>query len=153
MEDASGELPHLPLDFQGVLFAPDHTDEKIIGVTDVLEPTVIWVEWLKIGDGLAFQFHPAKFLGNALFPLFRVLGFPQFFAEPGSIPGVVIGQKCGLSLFAPVKSCFELFHIPIQLIQVDVGKDGADNAPLGCSAVGVVERPIFQVACPQEFPY
>ena len=84
---------------------PNHADEEIIGVADVLEPTVIWVEGLKIGDGLAFQFHPAKFLGNA-FPLLRVLGFPQFFAEPGSIPGVVIGQKCGLSLFAPVKLAF-----------------------------------------------
>ena len=68
---------------------------------------------------------------------------PQFFAEPGSIPSVVIGQECGLSLFAPVKLGFQLFHVPIQLIQVDVGKNGADDAPLGCSAVGVVERPIF----------
>ena len=152
MEDASSELFHFPFDFQGVLFASNHTDEEIIGIADVLEPTVIWVEGLKIGDGLAFQFHPAKFLDNA-FLLLRVLGFPQFFAEPGSIPGVVIGQKCGLSLFAPVKPCFELFHIPIQLIQVDVGKDGANNAPLGRSAVGVVERPIFQITRSQEFPY
>src|SRR5438132_12055472 len=44
------------------------------------------------------------------------------------------------------------FHILVHCIEVYVGQEGAQDAPLGCSGQGLVLRTLLHDTCTQELP-
>ena len=90
---------------------------------------------------------------NQFLPSIFILGLLQFCAEPPNFPGIPFVLKVHCPSVASIELTGILFHVLIQLVEIDISQYRANDATLRCSAVCSMKCPIFDVASFQKFPH
>ena len=133
-----------------VFFAPDYPNQKIIGIANVLHSFVAFVHWQTVRHISALHFNLSDFSFNYVFICFWFSLF-QLFYKISSFGFKFSVLRISFSVFSLVEFLDILLHIFVQFIQINIGKNGADNSALRCAAVGLMIYPIFNISCFQKF--
>src|SRR6266700_4780437 len=123
-------------DFQGLFLCPNEADEPIVSVANIFQASEVGVGRVLRRKLLCGFAQRSCFLRFAFFshlpcpPVQFVVAWMGF--TPVSF-GVSRNERG--------------FDVLVELVEVDVGKNGADDASLWRSTVGGLVLPVFQVAC------
>ena len=77
--------------------------------------------------------------------------FCQLFLESDSFVAQLQIFRVVGSLIPTVKPFLEFRHILVELVKVDVGKNGTDDAALRSAAVALMQLVIFHISCVEKF--
>ena len=154
MKMSLDERPHIGFDLPRILFAPNHTNQEIISITDINNPSVFRIHRVAVRDraqsAIKFLYlrHdlPAFFLTDFCFIAFQ----PFLFSAP-DIQRLFVG-RVNFPFCTAVKGFGILCHKYVQFIEVDIRQNWANQRPLRGAGIGVVILPIFHISRFQEFP-
>ena len=154
MKMSLDERPHIGFDLPRILFAPNHTNQEIISITDINNPSVFRIHRVAVRDraqsAIKFLYlrHdlPAFFLTDFCFIAFQ----PFLFSAP-DIQRLFVGRG-NFPFCTAVKGFGILCHKYVQFIEVDIRQNWANQRPLRGAGIGVVILPIFHISRFQEFP-
>lgn len=141
LELLTEEAGELLLDLLGFRLGTDEAQEPIIGVAHVAEASVVRVTGIVRGQEPPLLPQRCQLLDRSppLGPGRGILGGLVGRIAPPSLSSVVGRHEDGL-------------HKLIELVQVDVRKNGRADGTLRTSAVGGVLAPVLQVASPKHVP-
>ena len=121
-------------------FAADDHDDEVVGVAAVFDLDVVRVKRV-------LNVHRSHPLEQGV-GCFIVAVFPRLKAcQVVRLVGGV-SASCAVGR-VPTAQCF---HVNIQLMEINVGEDGADNAALRRAGQRVMHLPKLQVACLEKLP-
>jgi len=72
--------------------------------------------------------------------------------------GIAQGEEVGFALSPPLlalplrQTQVPGFHVSIECMEIDIGRERAHDAPLGCTGEGCSSVPVVQYPCTQELP-
>ena len=135
-----------------VLFTSNDPNQKIISVADILQPLKMGVKWVGVRQS---QLLPVQFTDFCRQFTFLIIctRIAESFRQYTAFFLQLIGCRKSCAFCAFIKLPFQLRHIPVQFVQIDVGENRADNTTLRRSAVCVVVLPFFQISRFKEFAY